>query len=154
CKSIDELPSEALYDTIVCTPPVGVMGSIEVSGDAFGGEVVQSLLNFLSRDGTLYWITMRGVLLHPRAKQTLTNLTTAGVHLTGSIEIAPGVFPGSAIEGLMLIYQRKMPTKRFVGNLRDVETAEPMARAFAAGPTRGEGASWAWVELSDSRLFS
>jgi hypothetical protein len=46
-----------------------------------------------------------------------------------AIEVAPGAFPGATIEGAVIAIRREVPVKKFVGVIRDIETAQPMAAA-------------------------
>lgn len=111
-------------------------------------------MQHLSKDGILYWITARGLLSSERAKHALDNLKDRNLHIAGCIETAPGAFPGTLIEGVVVIFQHEVPKKRFVAALRDSATAESTARAFLSGPKRQEGPNWSWLDPNDARMFS
>jgi hypothetical protein len=102
----------------------------------------------------LFWITGRGVLYNPRAKQTLADLKTLGLNLVGCVETSPDLFPNTSVEGVVLIFLYETLGKRFVGALRDSTTAEAAAVAFLSGPKRKEGSNWCWLDIDDLRTFS
>ena len=89
----------------------------------------------MAEGGTLYWVTGLGVTFDSRAKNTLAELEKAGLNVAAMIIIAPGAFAGSMIEGAVIALRRGVQ-KKFVGALRDLETALPMAAAFLDGPTK------------------
>jgi hypothetical protein len=108
----------------------------------------------LSGKGSFYWITGRGITFNSRGARTLASLHKQGLHLAASIETPPGAFPGTMIEGAVIVLRREVPNKRFVAALRDIETAEATAAAFLAGPTRKGGPNWVWIDPEDSLSFS
>ena len=128
--SVANLSEATTYGSMVCVPPLGLRPPDNSAADGFGGEIIRELVPYLSKEGTLYWITGRGVLFNQRAKQTLAHLQVLNLHLVGCIEAAPGVFPGTMIEGVVVIFQHGMPKKRFVGALRDSATAESDGRCI------------------------
>jgi hypothetical protein len=152
-ESVANLSLATTYDSMVCVPPLGLRAT-DNTADGFGGEIIRELIPYLSKDGTLYWVTARGVVYNPGAKQTVSDLKALGLHLAGCIETAPGAFPGTMIEGVVLIFQHEVSQKRFVGALRDSATAESTARAFLSGPKRKDGPNWSWLDPDDSRTFS
>jgi hypothetical protein len=153
-QAVSEIPEASRFDAIVCQPPIGHKPTGDQAADGFGGEGVRALPPFLAERGTLYWVTGRGVLWTPRAQNTLADLNAAGLNLAARIDVAPGAFPGTTIQGAIIALRRDTPAKIFVGALRDLETAEPMASALLAGPTRKSGLSWTWLDGADSRTFA
>jgi hypothetical protein len=141
------------YDAIVCSPPIGQRAQNDRLADGFGGETVRRLLPLLSDKGSLLWITARGVFTNSRAKQTIRELDDGGLHVGATLDVAPGAFPNTAIPGVVLFLSRSVQPKRFVGGLREPETAEGVAAALAAGPSRKSGQDWAWLEPTDLRTF-
>jgi hypothetical protein len=153
-QSIAEL-GHATFDVIVCAPPIGQSVLEKGSGvDGFGGEVVRKLAPFLANGGTLCWVTGRGAVVSARAKKTLTDLENEGLNAIAIIDVAPGGFLGTMIEGVVIVLRHEPSEKRFVGALRDTETSEAMASALLAGPSRKAGASWTWLDDEDHRTFS
>jgi hypothetical protein len=138
---------------IVCQPPIGFRPPGRDDVDGFGGEVVRELVPFLADGGTLYWVTGRGVVFNSRAKKTQAALRHEGLETVAVIDVAPGGFPGTMIEGAVVALRREHPVKRFVGALRDVESAAPMAAAFQAGSAKSTGPSWQWVNADDKRTY-
>jgi hypothetical protein len=122
--------------------------------DGFGGDVVTQLVPFLAKGGTLYWVTGRGVLFAPRAKKTLSGFENSGLRVLAAIEVAPAAFPSAMIEGAVIALRREVPVKKFLGAIRDLETAQPMASALIAGPVREDGLCWTWLERDDQRTFA
>ena len=112
------------------------------------------LVPFLAQRGILYWVTGRGVLFTPRAKKTLSDFEKDGLRLLAAIELPPGAFPGAMIEGAVIVLRREVPVKKFIGAIRDLEMAQPMASALIAGPVRKDGLSWTWLERDDQRTFA
>jgi len=153
-QSIQDLDSSLEFDVIVCQPPIGHRPSGDNAADGFGGEVVRQLAPFLAKEGTLYWVTGRGALFNSRPKKTLVDLQREGLNTAVTIDVASGAFPGAMIEGVVIALRRKVPAKRFVGALRDLETAGPMASAFLAGPSRKDGVGWTWLDTEDQRSFA
>lgn len=153
-KGPTEIKKDAAFEAIVCTPALGYKPKEESAADGFGGEVVRQLSPFLAEGGRLYWFTGRGALFATRAKATFAALRDHGLNVVATIDVAPGGFPGSKIEGVLIVLRREVPVQRFVGALRDIETAEPMASALLAGPIRKPGASWIWLDATDQRTFA
>ena len=147
------LAGSARWDLIVCQPPMGRKPAGD-SADGFGGEVVRELATRLAQQGTLYWVTGRGVLYGQRARNTFADLAASGVNPVASIDLGPGVFPGTAIAGVIIALRREIPAKKFVGALRDSDTAGRMASAFLAGPTQKAAANWQWLDASDRNTFA
>ena len=108
----------------------------------------------MAEGGTLYWVTARGVLFSPRANKTHADLRENRLHAVAAIDVAPGAFPGTMIEGVLIVLSRKVLDKKLVGALRDLETAELMASDFVAGPSRKDGPSWTWLDADDKRTFT
>jgi hypothetical protein len=140
-------------DTIICAPPIGNRLHGE-DGDGFGSDVVRSLASLLATSGTLYWVTGRGVLSNRTSTNTFASLAGVDLHVSAIIDLAPGAFAGSAIEGALVALQHNAGLPKFVGSLRDTESAEILASAFLAGPTRKSGAGWAWIDAKDERTFA
>jgi len=153
-RGTTELKKHAGFDVIICAPPLGHRPEGQSHADGFGGELVRQLVALLATGGTLYWVTGRGAVFNTRAKQTLADLRKLGLSAVATIEVAPGIFPNTMIEAVVIGLRRESTTKRFVGALRDLETAEPLASAFLRGPSRKEGASWAWLDAEDQRTFA
>lgn len=65
----------------------------------------------------------------------------------------PAAFPGTTMEGVVVVLRRAVAAKRLVGTLRDIETAEPLASAILAGPSRKMGPNWEWLDAGDQRSF-
>ena len=152
-RNTTELKKDAGFDAIICVPPLGHRPEGQSQADGFGGEVVRQLVPVLAKGGTLYWVTGRGAVFNPRGEETLADLRNDGLSAVATIDVAPGSFLGTTIEGVVIALRRDAPAKRFVGALRDIETAEPMASAFLGGPSRKAGASWAWLDTEDQRTF-
>jgi hypothetical protein len=74
-ETVADIPASTTYGSIVCSPPLGLRQPNDKATDGFGGEIVRKLVPFLSEKGTIFWITARGVVFNPRAKQTLTNFS-------------------------------------------------------------------------------
>lgn len=152
--SIKKIPHSMKFDAIVFQPSLGQRPTGNKNTDGWGGEVIRDLIPFLADSGTLYWVTGRGVLFNPRPKQTLTTLQTEGLQAVAAIEVAPGAFVETMIEGAIIALRRQSPGKRFLGSLRDLETAELMASAFIAGPSRKSSPNWIWLDAEDQRTFT
>src|SRR5262249_16751710 len=142
------------YELILCQPPIGHKPARDKAADGFGGEVVRGLAPVLTDKGTLYWITARGVLWAPPARKTLADLQAAGLNVVPTIDPGPGVFAGTAIPGVIPALRRETPAKKFVGALRALDAAEPVASALLAGPTRKPGSAWMWLDFADARTFA
>jgi len=152
-QSIEALDVARRYDCVICQPPLGHR-SKEPNADGFGGEVVTSLASFVSDKGQLLWLTSRGVLFAQPAKATFSILEGRGLHVTATIDIPLGGFPGTSIEGVLLVLERRVPQKKLVGALRDEEVASPMASALLKGASKKGGASWAWIEPDESSSYA
>jgi len=152
-RSTTELEKDAVFDGVVCAPAIGHQPQMERGIDGFGGEVVRQLVPLLANGGTLYWVTGREAVFNTRAKKTLDDLRHEGLNVVATIDVAPGAIPGTMIEGVVIALRREMLAKRFVGALRDIETAEPMALALVGGSSRKSGASWTWLDSDDQRTF-
>jgi hypothetical protein len=153
-RSVADIPAGDLFDAIVCQPPIGHRPPGDRDSDGFGGEVVRQLVPLLTEGGTLYWVSGRGIVFDHRPKRTLAEFAEHGLHAVAVIDLAPGVFPGTMLEGAAIALRRGAPSKRFVGALRDLETAKPMASAFLAGPSKKDGPSWTWLGRDDERTFA
>ena len=151
-QKISDINPGSKFDAVVCQPPIG-QRSTDKNTDGFGGEVVRELIPFLADCGTLYWVTGRGVTFNRRSKNTLADLKREGFNVAAVIDVAPGGFTGSMIESSVIALRRGAQMK-FVGALRDLETAIPMASAFLDGPTKKGGLSWRWLDLDDDRTFT
>jgi len=71
CIEMSEMLEGGLYDVIIAQPAMGERTS---DADGFGGEVVKELLPLLKEQGTLIWLTGRGVLWSNRSSKTLSDL--------------------------------------------------------------------------------
>jgi hypothetical protein len=160
-ESVAKLSSAITYSSIICMlPPKGIrvslIGKPEVlsgaADDRLGGQTIRELVPHLSEKGALYWITGHGARFDSSVKRTLADLESLGLHAVGYIEMAPGAFMMS--EGAVIALRHEVPKKRFVGVLRDIDTAKSMADAFLAGPTRKDGPNWSWLDPDDLRTFS
>lgn len=151
-QNIKDLDPKSKFDAIVCQPPLNQRSSSDLA-DGYGGEIVRDLLPILADKGTLYWFTARGVLHDPRAQKTFADLAGDGIFVAATIDVAPGAFIGSMIEGVVLVLRRGLQP-RFVGALRDREAAVPMASAFLAGPSKKNGPNWIWLGSGDKRTYA
>lgn len=152
-QGISNLPRDSRWKMIICQPPIGHRASGDKTADGFGGEVVRELAPLLADGGTLYWVTGRGVLWQRRAKKTLYDLHREGLNIVATIDVAPGALPGTSIPSTVIALRRELPSKKFVGALRDLDDSEPVATAYLAGP-RNSGPSWSWLDSTDSRTFA
>jgi hypothetical protein len=152
--SMAEVEKRAGFDAIICAPRLGQPLQRENSADGFGGEIVRQLVPFLAKGGTIYWVTGRGALFTPRARKTRNDLANDGLNVAAIIDVAPGGIPGTAIQGVVLALRAEASVKRFVGALRDIETAESLASALLAGPSKKSGANWTWLDCEDQRTFA
>jgi len=142
------------FDVIICVPPLGQRAQRETGADGFGGDVVRQLVPLLAKGGALYFVTGRGAVFTPRAQKTRDDLVNDGLGVAAIIDVAPGGFPGTTVEGVVFLFRREVPAKRFVGALRDTEEAVPLASALLAGPSKRAGANWAWLEREDNQTFA
>ena len=152
-SSIDALDPSQRYDRVICQPPFGHR-SKEPNSDSFGGEIVTALAPLVSDNGRLLWLSSRGVLFAHLAKATLNRLEDAGLNVTATVDIPAGGFPSTAIEGVLIVLERRVPSKKLVGALRDKEVAAPMADALLKGATTKGGSSWAWIDKDDTRSYA
>lgn len=152
--SMTELGRGEAFDPIICVPALGYRAQNDTTVDGFGGEVVRQLVPALANRGTLYWVTGRGAVFQTRAEKTLADLRLQGLNAVATIDVAPGGFLDTPIEGVVIALRRELPTKRFVGALRGIETAAPMASALLTGPSRKAGASWTWLDSEDQPTFA
>jgi hypothetical protein len=141
-RVIPDVSHGAQFDAIICQPPLGCKPPMVEIADGFGGEVVMQLVPFLAQEETLCWLTGRGVLFTPRAKKTLSDFEKDGLRLLAAIELPPGAFLSAMIERAVIVFRREVPVKKFVGAIRDLETAQAMASALIAGPVRKDELSW------------
>lgn len=153
-RSISDTPKDAVFDAIICQPPVGHRPFGDKVADGFGGEIIRGLTPKLAENGTLYWVTGRGVLLTPRARNTFNALHDDGLYAVSAIDFPPGAFPGSMIEGVVVALKRDLADKRFVAAVRELDFAEPVASAFLAGPSRKSDPNWTWLAKEDRRTFA
>lgn len=150
--SIETLKPSQHFDCIVCQPAIGNR-STKLHADGFGGEVVTSLAPFVTEKGRLLWLTARGALFAQAAKATFATLETQGLHVTATIDIPAGGFPGTTIEAVLIVLERRLPEKKLVGALREEEAAEPMASGLLRGSSKKGGSSWAWVDPNDPSTY-
>lgn len=151
--SLNKVGRDKKFETVICQPPMGNR-SKEPLSDGFGGEVISALSAHVSDKGQLFWLTARSVLYAEQANRTLSALAQVGLHLVAAIEVPPGVFAGSNIEGALLVFERHAQRKKMVGSLRDRDSASVMAEAFAKGATKKAGPSWVWQDSDDRRSYS
>jgi len=139
---------------IVAQPPIGYVSPSDPAADGFGGEVVRRLLPMLSHDGWLIWVTARGVLWNGKGKKTLASIETSGCGTAGAIDLPPGIWPGSSIEGIALILRPKARERKLIGALRDSEAAGLIAAALVKGPSKKVPPICVWIDDSDFRTFA
>lgn len=142
--------ANAQFDTIICAPQIGLRNN---GGDGFGSEVLSALAPSLSDDGLLCWITARGVLANRGARSTFPALAKNGLHVVAVIDLAPGAFAGTNIEGTLIVFRRQEQEQKLVGALRGLEDVAPIVAALKTGPVRKPGAVWAWLSADDQRSF-
>ncbi len=152
-QSIEGLEGDQKYDFVVCQSPVGHR-SKEPNADGFGGEIVTALASVVSKKGQLLWLTGREVLFAQSAKATFTSLEGRGLNVTATIDIPAGGLTGTSIEGVLIVLERRAPSKKLVGALRDEEAASPMASALLKGVSKKGGSSWAWIERDDKHSYA
>lgn len=155
-ESLANLPPATTYGSIVCMPP-------PLLRRPFGGKIIRELAPHLSQEGTLYWITRRSLVFKLHANQTVADLEAHGLHVVGCIETAglpnrKGLDLGGGgqsvtLDGVVVIFRREVPKKRFVGIIHNIEMAESAAGAFLSGSRKG-GRNWSWLDPDDSRTFS
>ena len=151
-QSVDDVGIQEVFDVVVCQAPIGYR-SREKKVDGFGGEIVRALAPLVSDSGKLIWTTARSVISAASAKITFSALAEAGLYAVAAIDIPPGGFPGTAIKGSLIVFERGQPAKRFVGALRDPALAPEMATAVLKGPTRKQGPCWGWIDIDDPRTY-
>ena len=149
--SIESLSPETKFNSIVCAPRLGLRPD-EKGPDGSGDEIVRKLVQHLAPEGSFYWVTGRAVLW--RSAGTLSRLGRQGFSVHACIEIGLDAFPGRMTEGAIIVLRRAEPKKRFAAALRDLETAEPTAAAFLAGPVREAGPNWIWLDPGEIPSFS
>jgi len=152
-QSIEKLDEARRSDLVICQPPLGYR-SKEPHSDGFGGEVVMALSQFVSESGRLCWLSGRAVLSAQSARSTFQSLKEVGLCVSATIDISAGGFPGTSIEGVLIIMQRAAPAGKLVGALRDEEAAAPMVSALLKGATKKGGSTWAWLDEDDSRSYA
>ena len=152
-RSPTQLQGNIAFDAIICAPPIGYRTEGQNAGDGFGGEVVRLLIPYLALHGALYWVTARGAIFNSRVENTLDDLRNEGLNAFATIEVAPGGVPGTMIEAVVIGLRREPTFKRFVGALRDIGSARPLAFALLAGPSQKAGANWAWLDRQDQGTF-
>ncbi|WMT75905.1 hypothetical protein [Bradyrhizobium sp. Ash2021] len=150
---IASVVGSAKCDAIICAPPIGYRPPGE-DGDGFGSDVVRALAPLLATNGILCWVTGRGVLFNRASAKTFASLAEVGLHVSAIIDLAPGALAGTAIEGALVAFQRKDDLPKFVGILRDTESAELLASALVAGPSKKSGPGWMWLDAKDERTFA
>lgn len=151
-QKADDLVAEKKYTSIICQPALNVR--TEDGRDRFGVDIVSRLSSHLEQEGHIFWITGRHVLTTGTGQAALSRLSEEGLRPQAVIDIPPGLFHGSMIESALLILGRENRSRRFVGALRDIDNAEPMALAFLSGPSNKSGPSWTWINEKDTRTFS
>jgi hypothetical protein len=62
--------------------------------------------------------------------------------------------PGTAVEGVVVAFQRKPAVMKLVGGLRNTEGAALLASALLAGPSKKSGPGWTWLDNGDDRTFA
>lgn len=152
-NSVEELDPSAQFGCIICQPAIGNR-SRNSDTDGFGGEVIKSLAAHLGKNGRLFWLTARGALFSKLAGRTMNALTESGLHLVARLDVPSGAFMGTNIEASLIVLERQAPYKILVGALRDLEAARAVAKAMQNGSSKKLGASWAWLEINDRRIFS
>lgn len=152
-SDVASLTKGSLMDAIICSPAFGYRPS-DQRGDGFGSEVVRELQPLLAANGTLYWVTGRGVLFGRDADKTFSSLSTNGLHVCAVVDLAPGLMPGTSLEGVIVALQRKAAAKKLVGGLRNSEGAALLASAFVTGPSKKNGPGWLWLDAGDDRTFA
>lgn len=150
---VASLPRNGRVDAIICSPAFGYRPPGQ-DWDGFGSAVVGELLPFLADDALLCWVTGRGVLLGRHADRTFSTLGEDGLHVCATIELAPGLMPGTGIAGVVIVLRRKPALKKLVGGLENTEGAALLASALLAGPSKKGGPGWAWLDAGDDRTFA
>ncbi len=153
-NGVEDISYGSSFDTIIAQTPCGYRPSGEKSADGFGGEVIISLTRFLNHKGTIFWIAARGVVSNHRAEKTLTYLEKEGFYHHATIDFLPGLFFGNNIGGVVLVFRRDKPRKKFVGILRDTDAANLMAQSFHQGPKSESGPVWEWLDGKDLRTYA
>ena len=151
-KSVDEVGLQRVFDIAVCQAPLGYRSRKE-KADGFGGEIVRSLAPLVSKSGSLIWITARNVTSSASARFTFDKLEEVGLCTIAVMDIPSGGFPGTAVKGSLIIFERGRPAKKFVGVFRDPALAPEMAIALLKGPTKHAGPCWDWVNTDDTRTY-
>jgi len=74
--------------------------------------------------------------------------------VAGMIDLPAGTWPGTTIEGAVVVLRHGWQGQKLVGVLRDVETAASMAIAFGKGPSRKTSPNWVWLDGDDPSGFA
>jgi hypothetical protein len=107
----------AVFQTIVCSPPISQSSRQSEGADGFGSEVIRLLRRYLATNGTLIWITGRAALSNGKFKKTLVSLGNEGLHPFATIEIPPGGGLNMTIAGAAIVFREASPNTRLVGVL-------------------------------------
>lgn len=148
CRDVASLPRDSKIDTIICAP-----AWTGQKGGEFGSEVVRELQPLLAENGTLYWLTSRGVLFNRKAAEIFSTFATDGMYVSAILDLAPGLLAGSTIAGVLIAFQRKSTGRKLVGALRNAESAALLAMALLEGPSKKSGPGWRWLDSEDDRTF-
>ena len=105
-SDVPSVAANLTYDAIICSPPIGSRPP-DQNGDGFGSDVIRALGPFLATNGTLCWVTGRGVLFNRHSAKIFASLADAGLHVAAIIDLAPGTLSGAAIAGLLVALRRK-----------------------------------------------
>ena len=81
-------------------------------------------------------------------------LEESGLQVAAKIEIAPGAFSGTTIEGCVFVIGSAVPNKKLVGVIRDRETADQILSELLRAPAGKEGPNWAGFDRPNQRTFS
>ena len=153
-NDVEDIFCGSSFDAIIAQTPWGYRPPGEKRADGFGGEVIINLARFLNDKGTIFWIAARGVVSNSGAKKTLAYLEKEGFHHHATIDLLPGLFIGTNIGGVVLVFRRDQPRKKFVGILRDTNTVNLMAQSFHQGPRYKSGSVWEWLDGKDLRTYT
>lgn len=149
------VPAAAKYDAVICAPPLGDRTKTVANSDGYGGDRLVPISRHLASGGTLCWITARGVLWSTAAKSTFRALEECGLNLFASIEIPPGSFRGTLIEGVVLAFKHDPPKKVFIAAVRDPSQVPTVVQALSAGSGSGnaDSSDWAWIDSDEPPSF-
>ncbi len=151
-QTTDNTDFDEEFDSIVCQTEIGQRNKNRHS-DGLGGEILISLATKFSTVERLLWMTSRNALYSKKSKKTFEELSNLGLNIAASIEIPVGGLYGTSIEGVLIIFQKKLPSRKFVGALLNDTPISRMATALYQGPTRKKGLSWEWIEFEDCRSY-